>query len=69
MNKSHKRHILKRLDGREIWTDAFNDRFNSMERLLIAVYRGKIYHLRNSYKATNKELSHLWGDYLINNGA
>lgn len=66
----HKKHLhasgfshLKEMEGREIWTDAFGDRFG--ERVCVLVNYPYLIHDGEKFKPTKKEVKGLWDDLIV----
>jgi len=52
---------LKEMEGQEVWTNAFSDRF--MERVCVVIRSGWIYHDGIKFKPTREEVHEMWEDY------
>ena len=54
--------MLKELNGQEIWTDAFGERFE--ERVCVGVSEDGLMHGGKKFMPTKKEMEDLWEDYM-----
>ena len=54
--------LIKELDGQEVWTNAFGDRFG--ERVCVMVEEGLCHKEGKKFKPTQKEIKDLWDDYI-----
>jgi len=52
--------VLEELDGQEVWTNAFGDRFQ--ERVCVGIRDGFCWNEGKKFKPTKKELKELWDD-------
>ena len=55
---------LEVLAGKEVWTNAFGERFG--ERVCILVEDGKCWNNGKQFIPTEKEVAELWNDYIEN---
>lgn len=64
VNRTSKTEInyMEELNGCEIWTNAFGDRFG--ERVCVGVDGENCYHDGKNFKPTKKEIKGLWDDYI-----
>lgn len=53
---------LKEMDGNEIWTNAFGERFE--ERVCVLVQYPYCIHSGEKFKPTKKEINDLWDDLI-----
>lgn len=53
---------LKEMDGNEIWTNAFGDRFG--ERVCVGVEYPFCWHNGEKFKPTKQEVNDLWDDMI-----
>lgn len=51
------------MDGQEVWTNAFGDRFG--ERVCILVEKDMCWKEGKKFKPTNKEIKELWEDMMV----
>ena len=57
---------LKEMDGQEIWTDAFGERFG--ERVCVGVKYPQCVNGGQYFKPTKAEVDQLWKDLMIQEG-
>lgn len=54
---------MKELEGQEVWTNAFGDRFG--ERVCVGIEDEKCLHNGEKFTPTKKEIKELWNDYVF----
>jgi len=53
---------MEEMDGQEVWTNAFGDRFG--ERVCVGIDGNMCYHDGEKFKPTKKEIKELWDDHI-----
>jgi len=53
---------IKELEGQEIWTNAFSERFG--ERICVLVKGSLVWNSGKTFKPTRKEAKQLWDDHI-----
>lgn len=54
--------LMKQMEGQEVWTNAFGDRFG--ERVCVGIDKGMLWNMGKKFKPTKKEVKGLWEDML-----
>ena len=60
--KTNQVNLLKEMDGNEVWTNAFGDRFG--ERVCVLVEYPNLWSDGKKFKPTKKEVKELWDDLI-----
>jgi len=55
---------MEEMDGQEVWTNAFGERFE--ERVCVLIEDDKCWNKGKAFKPTKKEIEELWNDHIEN---